>query len=337
MEQSPVISRDKSTAATNVPVAAVPNEPPVSLVANGPASPAGPAYAQGAAIGPNVGIPFHTEGLYFPPHYCFLPPDQTGVTAAVPADPSAGQVPPAAAVKGAGIAFPQRFCLAPQAHGAGGTGSAPNLVAQAPPAASATGPAVQRPPVVPAAPVAKAAVRRRKQRSTAAGRHARKKPVAASSGSKSRGGRKSASVDTTAMSSSDSSSVSSSPPEAVTTVGSSREEEAKPVAKKDLLKLMHTSNLPQPLPEGEARRKRLVTTLMGVAVLVAALAATACLLALLKDNWKHGAPTDGDEETNANSTIPEPQSGLGSLEGVANKSLAEYDMLPNEYGPLQHS
>ncbi|KAL1473619.1 hypothetical protein MTO96_038570, partial [Rhipicephalus appendiculatus] len=147
----------------------------------------------------------------------------------------------------AGIAFPQPFYLTPQGHGAVGTENVHNLVAQAPPEASVTGQAVQRHPMVPAAPVAKPAVHRRKQRSTAAGRHAKKKLAAASTGRKSRGGRKSASVGTTAVSSWDSSSVSASPSEAATTVGSSREEN-KRVVKKDLLKLMHTSNLPQPPP-----------------------------------------------------------------------------------------
>ncbi|KAL1468975.1 hypothetical protein MTO96_041123 [Rhipicephalus appendiculatus] len=89
-----------STAETSLPVAAVLNEPPGSFVANDPAFAACPAYPQGAAIGPDAGMAFATEGLYFPPHYCFLPPGQTGVTAAVPAPPSTGHAPPVAAVQG---------------------------------------------------------------------------------------------------------------------------------------------------------------------------------------------------------------------------------------------
>ncbi|KAH8027523.1 hypothetical protein HPB51_007073 [Rhipicephalus microplus] len=168
----------------------------------------------------------------------------------------------------AGIAFPPWCYSAPQGRAAVGPGNVDNLVGQARHAASTTGQAVQRHPMVRTAPVAKASARRCKQRPKPARRHLMKKLVAASTGRKSRGGRKSTSMNTTAMSNSDSSSFSSSPSEDHTTVGRSREEEyMRAVKKKDLLKLMHTSNLPQPPPEDETRRKRLITTLMGVVVL----------------------------------------------------------------------
>ncbi|XP_070377468.1 angiomotin-like [Dermacentor albipictus] len=399
-------------AAAPLP-ARVSNEPPVSLATAGPVAAPYPAYPQGVNVPscPNAGSALPAAGLYFPPHFCFLPSGHTAVgeairyappvTAATPTAAAAGPWAPAAAVHGSnqrstavqalstnapvaaataardgvtdnppvsfGAAGPAvtpcptgvqganvasganvgtaygapQFDFAPPCHAAVGTGNAHRLAAQAPPVVAAARPVVQGHPTVPAAASArKPAVHRGKHRSTAvvSGRASAKEPAPVSSRRKAARKRETDSGDATTGGSSASSSVSSSPSQEVTEASSREEEQYGWVGKKDLLKMMRTCNLPQPPPECGSRRRRLVTSLMGVAALVGALAMTAGLLAVLKDSWQHGFTQTGvDGEANANSTNGEPQSRRGLLEGVADHGVQEYELMPNEYGPLPRS
>ncbi|KAH7941607.1 hypothetical protein HPB49_015346 [Dermacentor silvarum] len=253
------------------------------------------------------------------------PPASFGTAAPVaapcPVQPQGVNVAPGANL---GTAYPPRFNFAPPYQAPVGTGNAHRPVAQAPPVVAAGT----------SSPGASCGTRRSFY--AQACRATAKKPAAVSSRRKASQKRETDSGDTTTSggSSTASSSVTTSLSQEVTAGSSCDDEDGEWAGKKDLLKMMRTCNLPQPPPECGDRRRRLVTTLMGVAVLVAALAVTACLLAVLKDSWKQ-AVTDG--ETNANSTNQEPQSRFGLLEGVAENSIEEYDLMPNEYGPLQRS